>query len=345
MASLRSASAQLLLSRLISTCKATDGDASEAAAHFTSFYKRLFGPLVHTPFFGQSTISCQDVVDLMLLVAANCPALDGTAYALLRSAAFLLVCVNSLQGTRLMHTMEMNGFVHSDDYEAAAKSMHEAVRPPTVWDSLKNYIAQLCATLNWPSDRVVAGVYNSLVDRCKLPKQPVKKAVLKDVRKLVDFFYAQAKYRDRIKEYVAKNVSGTRQRDVKVNDDGDETVSILFTDVSDLSTRVPVFESSATCVNFALNCAEDLFLDESERRPVAWYQDQFLIVQTQVKKQAEQYTTGEEVTKKITKQGSGDNGSKRAERGPRGSPARRPKQDGESRASWGDAIEQSMITS
>lgn len=357
MASLRSASAQLLLSRLICTCRATEGDASEAETHFTRFYTRLFGPLVHVPFYEQTTVSCQDVIDLMLLVAVNCPTLDGTAYALLRSAAFLLVCVSSTEGTRLMHAMEMHGFVHSDDYEEAARSMRETVRAPTVWDSLKNYIAQLCTTLNWPNDRVIAGVYNSIVDRCHLPRAPVRKAVLKDVRKLVDFYYAKARYRDHIKEYIEKNVSGTRQRDVKMNDD-EETVSIMFTDVNDLSKRVPVFKSSAACINFALNCAEDMFLDESHRHPAAWYQTQFLIVQDTVRKQAEKYAEMTETDKQqlLIKKGvpkeSSEETISRGPRGPRAprsssslGPPVRSEQQGEVHVSWTDAIQQSMISS
>ena len=148
----------------------------------TNFYKRLFGPILTSPFFGQTTISCQDVIDLIILVAVNRPILDGEAYALIRSAAFLLVCTNSLQGTRLMHAMEMHGFIHSDDYEAAAQSMRRSVREPTVWESLKNYIDQLCVSVNWPTERIVAGVYNSILDRCGLPRSPVKKASLRDIR-------------------------------------------------------------------------------------------------------------------------------------------------------------------
>jgi len=343
-------SARLLLGRLISTCKSFEGDASEAEKYFTAFYSKLFGPVVPSPFFSQTTITCQDVIDLIILVAVNCAALDESAYVLIRSAAFLLVCNNNLQGTRLMHAMEMHGFVHSDDYAKAAESMRNKVREPTVWESMKNYIDQLCTTVNWPNERIIAGVYNNLIDSCSMPKSPMAKAVLKDVRKLVDTYYAKAKYRERIKKYIAENVSGTQRRNVKV---GDDTVSILFTDVSDLNVRKPIFQSAEACINFALNCAEDIFLDRSLRKPTTWYTKQFLIVRDTVRKQAAVFTTtAAAATETMAKKTSNetviqqeDEGTKRAETGNISTPQQQLSQavgEAQLHGSWISAITDSV---
>jgi hypothetical protein len=274
---------KILLTRFVNVCRVVEGDTADAEAFFRKLYKRLFKDeeldlSLVAPLFEATVIDAHDVVDLILLTAANV-SLDADAYGAIYWAAFLLVCVRDLVGKRLMHCMETHGFVSDTDFESAARRMAEDIRDPTVWDYVQNYTDQLCVALTQPDQWTIAGVYNSIIDRCRLPEAAAEQtATMSMMRKLLRKYFSIAKYKARIQSYVTKNIEQTATRTIYLNG----SVEPVVLDVQGLVEvgRTPIFSSPLACIDFALACAQDLFLSPNKAQPAEWYLCRFQIVKS-----------------------------------------------------------------
>ena len=272
---------KILLARFVNVCRVVEGDTADAEALFRKLHRRLFKDeeldlTLVAPVFEATVVDAHDVIDLMLLTAANVP-LDADAYGAMYWAAFLLVCVRDLVGKRLMHCMETHGFVSDTDFASAAQRMKEDIRDPTVWDHVQNYTNQLCVALTQPEKRTIAGVYNSIIDRCRLPEVAVEQtATMTMMRKLLRKYFSKPKYKARIQAYVAKNIEQTAERTIYL-DRSDEPIVLHIRGLAQ-ADRTPVFSSPLACVEFALACAQDLFLSPDKVQPAQWYLSRFRIV-------------------------------------------------------------------
>lgn len=269
---------KVLLARFVNVCRVVEGDTTEAEALFRALYRRVFDGeeldlALVAPVFEATIIDAHDVIDLILLTAMNMP-LNADACGTMYWAAFLLVCMRDLVGKRLMHCMETRGFVCDTDFASAAHRMGKEIRPPTVWDHVQNYTNQLCVALTQPEKRTIAGVYNSIIDRCRLPEPAAEKtATMSMLRKLLRKFYAIEKYKARIRAYVAKNIEQSTTRTIYLNG-SDEPVVLDIRGLAE-TKRTPVFSSPLACVKFALACAQDMFLSIDKTRPAEWYMRRF----------------------------------------------------------------------
>ena len=276
---LRLHSIQILLLRFIVACSGVDvaGDLRLARQHFTHLYTRLFhehipahGAGGGTFLFGHATIDIQDVIDVIILVAANVP-LDASAYGYIYWAAFTLLSVRRTNGRRLADVMEARGFVFDTNFAATAADMRVRVRAPTVWKSIQSYVEQLCALLVQPEHNTIAGVYNDIVARCHLPVPEVSVCAtppcrLSAVHRLVRQFYQDKRYRPALKHYVSTFARGNAASKITLN--GVDTGARL---AGAGNVRLPVFVSADTCAEFALQCAEGTFLPVNTRRDASWH--------------------------------------------------------------------------
>jgi hypothetical protein len=252
---------KILLTRFVNVCRVVEGDTADAEAFFRKLYKRLFKDeeldlSLVAPLFEATVIDAHDVVDLILLTAANV-SLDADAYGAIYWAAFLL----------------------DTDFESAARRMAEDIRDPTVWDYVQNYTDQLCVALTQPDQWTIAGVYNSIIDRCRLPEAAAEQtATMSMMRKLLRKYFSIAKYKARIQSYVTKNIEQTATRTIYLNG----SVEPVVLDVQGLVEvgRTPIFSSPLACIDFALACAQDLFLSPNKAQPAEWYLCRFQIVKS-----------------------------------------------------------------
>lgn len=273
---------KVLLARFVNVCRVVEGDTTEAETLFRALHRRVFDGeeldlALVAPVFEATIIDAHDVIDLILLTAMNMP-LDADACGIMYWGAFLLVCMRDLVGKRLMHCMETRGFVCDTDFASAARRMGKEIRPPTVWDHVQNYTNQLCVALTQPEKRTIAGVYNSIIDRCRLPAPAAENtATMSMLRKLLRKFYSSEKYKARIRAYVAKNIEQSTTRTIYLNG-SDEPVVLDIRGLAE-AKRTPVFSSPLACVKFALACAQDMFLSANKTRPAEWYMRRFQCVE------------------------------------------------------------------
>lgn len=274
---------RLLVLRFIHVCRA-GGDLACGLAcaerRFSRMYKYLFGEANLAPnsvlLFGHSTVNVRDVVDLVILVAANF-SLGAEAYGLMYWAVMTLLHVHEASGKRLINAMETHGFVFDTDFSSAAETMRARSRSqePAAWACIQDYAEQLCELLVQHRHATIAGVYNDVAARCGLPVPSKPKCTADMLANMVRHFEGDPEFGARVRRYAETHAGYGAADSIAVNGDGGDTVllrqSAAAATVFESVEAAPVFESVESCVQHALACAKSLFLPPGAHLDVAWH--------------------------------------------------------------------------
>ena len=290
---------EALSSRLWWLSRCLEEEMPEATSAFKLFHVRTFGRRPSKPegFFRDQSLSVQEAVDYLLFVACNVQKLDEDAYRPFYWTGMVLTCVNSKEGRRFMHAMERGGFVFSKNVKAATERMQKSGRTASVWERLQHQVEQLCTALPRPREELIAGVFNDLVAKCSLPVRTMEIATMSDLRRLVHHYYGKPSYRRDINRYMDAKVGGNRTRTIKVNRDS-ETVSVMLHDVHGEagSTGKPPFSTRRVCIEFLLDCAENLFLAASQRESWEMYAHRYSLALRRASSETTKFNTKVVVT-------------------------------------------------
>ena len=179
-------------------------------------------------------LSCAEVLDYCLLLAANMHHMGCIGGATVRAAIYwsvqLFLVMHKSKGMRLHAALAARGLVFSSPPSEVPSTsdvrttclrnerLHgmERRRTRRLWRQVRHAAKQLCAALSHPESYVLGGLYNDMVAKCKLPADLVAAATYSNLRRLVQTHCRRESFARALEQYVHTHLGGNRTHTLSV---------------------------------------------------------------------------------------------------------------------------------
>ena len=265
----------------------------DCSVAFVKLFVTLFQEIPQTRMdllLGEQSLTTGDVMDLLFLIAGNTEVPNRDTYAAMYWATQLLHVTDESGSRRLQHSLEVQGFVFSDNADQAVAQMRTHCRKPPIWDRVRNSVEQLCVALNMPPAEAIAGIYNDVVSKCCLPERQLFTATRSDLRRLISHYFTKPLYRPDIQKYVDTYMGGNRVHNVTINGDT-SSVAIRLEDKKTTgslktggerggnacNTGKPFFSGQQACVEALILAMADLAPLGYPEHAWKWFVDRYKV--------------------------------------------------------------------
>ena len=280
------------LSCKVMTLAKLHAESEEGVAALIKFHSELFGRdprpaqeahehsvTASDVLFGDYGLSCGEVLDYMMTISVNTSPGCVYAYSAMYWSVQLLLVLREAEARRLQAALVSHGFVFSTDAGLAVHQMRTHKRRPSLTERIVHAATQLQVAINRPAERVYAGLYNSIVVRCRLPVNLIHQTTMQAICAMVVEHHARARHRRDIDAYMDTHFGGSRSHAVAI--DGYPGVLSVYLD-DHISGTVPVMTSIQTRTEMLLRCAQELlpgYRSVAARRNCGWewYRDRYLV--------------------------------------------------------------------